>query len=145
MTNVTVIGRLTADPELRFTASGTAVTNFTIAEQHRRKVDGEWQDDGATFWRVDAWSPRSKEGFAEHCAERLGKGDTVIVVGDARNREYETRDGGKGRSLEIRAEHVGLTLRWAPRTSREKGERVPDGDPWAAPQGGPKYTDEPPF
>ena len=140
MTKLTITGRATADAELRFLASGVPVASFTVADNHRKKnaQTGEWEDDGATFYNVQAWNY-----LAEECAENVRKGRFVIVVGDVRLRQYETRDGGKGSSLDVRADEVGMALpRFAPRDGQNQAQetRRPSGgqsgptDPWAAGQ-----------
>lgn len=125
MTTITLIGRATADPELRFTSGGKAVATLNVADNHRRKDGNEWVDDGTTFYRVTAW-----EYLAEQVAEQVKRGQRVIVVGELRNREYE-RDGEKRRSLEIRAYEVGPALdKYRP---RDGGSRpAAQGDAWGA-------------
>lgn len=152
-TRLTVIGRLTADPELRFTPSGAAVANLTIATNARTfdKASNEWRDEPATFWRASAW-----RDMAEHIAESLTKGTAVIAAGVVKSREWQTKDGEKRTSLELDLEAIGPDLRWA--TARAvKAERKPSGfgqapqaDPWTsqpaqAGWGQQPATDEPPF
>lgn len=133
MSTITVTGNLTADPELRFTTSGAAVANFTVAENHRTKQGDQWADDGSTFYRVSAWKT-----MGENIAESLHKGDRVTVTGQFRTREYEARDGSKGRSLDITADTVGPDLRFATATptKRSRGShpapQTPQSDPWGA-------------
>jgi single-strand DNA-binding protein len=107
-TQVQFVGNLTADPELRYTPSGTAVANFTVAVNNRVRRDGEWQDGSPTFYRVAVW-----QDYGEHVAESLQKGDQVLVMGRLITREYETNDGEKRSSLDVTAEEIGPTLRWA--------------------------------
>lgn len=129
MTTITLIGRATADAELRFTSGGKAVATLNVADNHRRKDGNEWVDDGTTFYRVTAW-----EHLAEQMAEHVKRGQRVIVVGEVRNREYE-RDGEKRRSLEIRAYEIGPALdKYPPRTA---------DDPWAG--GAADADSNPPF
>lgn len=128
-TNITIEGNLTHDPELRFTPSGKAVADFTVAVNERRRDEtGEWIDDGATFYRCTTW-----DKLAENVAETLQKGHSVIVTGGLRNREYEKKDGGKGYSLEIRVTNVGPSLKWATATiaRASRGSTPPAEDPWA--------------
>ena len=104
--NVTVfIGNLVADPELRFTGSGTAVCNVRVAN-NRKKPSGE---EEATFMSVTCW-----QGLAENVAEELHKGDRVVVVGRLQQRQFEKRDGSKGESIEIVADEVSRSLRFRP-------------------------------
>lgn len=161
MSKMTVVGNLTGDPELRFTPSGAAVVNFTVAENHRKKdaQTGEWSDDGSTFYRVTAW-----RGLAENVAESLTKGCRVIVSGEFRTREFERkgeRAGEKGMSVEINADNIGPDLAYATakviRTQRSNGggqsnsggagggqgggQSAPANDPWSSAAS----SDEPPF
>lgn len=129
MTDITLIARATADAALRFTQSGKPVTNLSLADNHRRRDGDQWVDDGVTFYQVTAWGH-----LAEQAAQTIRKGQRVIVVGELRDREYESRDGGKGRSLDIRAQEIGVALdRFAPRETHS--------DPWRV--GG--RDEEPPF
>lgn len=137
MTRITIIGRATADPELRFTPAGAAVATFNIADNHRKKVGDKWEDDGATFYRCQAWNH-----LAEQCAETITKGKSVIVTGEVRNRTYENRDGSKGQSLEIRVDDVGLALpKYAREQSSPQFTPASGDDPWAT---APALS-EPPF
>lgn len=106
---VTVIGTLTADPELRFTPSGAAVTNFTIAANSRKlnRDTGEWEDGDATFLRCNLW-----RDAAENVAESLTRGARVIATGALKQREYE-KDGEKRTVYELEVDEVGPSLRWA--------------------------------
>lgn len=145
MTKITITGRATADATLKFTPSGAAVASFSLADNHRKKnaQTGEWEDDGATFYNVQAW-----QHLAEECAEHVRKGRIVTVVGDVRLRQYEGRDGTKGQSLDVRADEVALCLsKFPPRDGQARPAsapaqswQAPAGDPWAV--GG---RDEAPF
>lgn len=108
-TTVTLIGNLTADPELRFTSTGTAVANFTVATTPRTfdRSTGEWKDAEALFLRCTLWRQP-----AEHLAESLRRGDRVIVVGRLRQRSFETRDGDKRTVIECDATEVGASLQF---------------------------------
>lgn len=152
-TQITVVGNLTADPELRFTPSGAPVANFTVASTPR-KFDSqtkEWEDGETMFLNCSAWRQLS-----ENVAESLTKGTRVIVQGRLRVRSYETRDGTKGTSWEVDVEEVGPSLAFATATvtrnqssqaagGRQSSDRRPAGrpaagDPWAAAQ-----TEQAPF
>jgi single-strand DNA-binding protein len=91
-TITTVVGNLTADPELRCTPSGAAVANFTVAATPRMldRQSGQWRDGDALFMRCTIW-----RDAAEHVAESLTRGDRVVVQGRLRQRSYETREGDK--------------------------------------------------
>ncbi|MCA1835199.1 MAG: single-stranded DNA-binding protein [Actinobacteria bacterium] len=108
-TTVTLVGNLTADPELRFTSSGTAVANFTVATTPRTfdRASGEWKDAEALFLRCTLWRQP-----AEHLAESLRRGDRVIVVGRLKQRSFETRDGDKRTVIECDATEVGASLQF---------------------------------
>lgn len=109
-TIITVIGNLTDDPELKFTPSGAAVANFTVASTPRTfdKQTNEWKDGDALFLRCAAWRQ-----LAENVAESLQKGQRVIVTGALRVRQYERQDGTKGTSVEMNVDEVGPSLRFA--------------------------------
>lgn len=152
-TTITVIGNLTDDPELKFTSSGAAVANFTVASTPRTfdKNSNEWKDGDANFFRCAAWRQ-----LAENVAESLQKGQRVIVTGRLRIRNYERQDGSKGTAVEIDVDEVGPSVRFATaKVTRASRGGAPSGDanPWggqpaAAPQSDPwsgAAADEPPF
>jgi single-strand DNA-binding protein len=168
-TTITLVGNLTADPELRFTPSGAAVANFTVASTPRTfdRQTNEWRDGDAMFLNCAVWRQA-----AENVAESLQKGMRVIVQGRLRSRSYETRDGERRTVFEIDVDEIGPALRyatakvtrnasgssqgagarpsaggygedpWASGTPSAAGARSSSqgSDPWAAPQ-----SDEPPF
>lgn len=109
-TLITVVGNLTADPELRFTPAGAAVANFTVASTPRAydRAAGEWKDGETLFLRCSVWREA-----AEHVAESLKRGQRVIVTGRLKPRQYETKDGEKRTVMELDAEDVGPSLRYA--------------------------------
>ena len=109
-TNLTIRGRLTADPELRFTPSGAGVVNFTIASNSSKfdKDSNSWKDQPAKFWRCAAWN-QGKLARAENVANLLKKGDAIIVYGELTTREYD-KDGEKRFADEIRVETIGKDL-----------------------------------
>ena len=158
-----MIGNLVDDPELRFTPSGYAVANFTVASTPRNfdKKTNEWKDGDTLFLRCSLWRE-----VAENVAETLSKGTRVILSGRLRQRSYETKEGEKRTVFEVEVDEIGPSLRYATakitRTTRQGG--TPSGfsspastetfteDPWAAasstPSGGGWATttsDEPPF
>ena len=170
-TVITVIGNLTADPELRFTPSGAAVANFTVASTPRTfdKNSNEWKDGEALFLRCSVWRQA-----AENVAESLTKGTAVIVQGRLKQRSFETKEGEKRTVYELDVDEIGPSLKFASakvnRTTRggggqggggggygSSGGGSPQGgsssaapDPWAtsAPAGGGGgggWSDEPPF
>ncbi len=169
-TVITVVGNLTGDPELRFTPSGAAVANFTVASTPRSfdKNANEWKDGEALFLRCSVWRQA-----AENVAESLHKGTSVIVQGRLKQRSYETKEGEKRTVYELDVDEVGPSLRWASakvtKASRGGGGGYGGGnsgsgsgsgggastggasndDPWSSPPAGGGsgggWTDEPPF
>ncbi|MBV7411264.1 single-stranded DNA-binding protein [Dermabacteraceae bacterium TAE3-ERU27] len=109
-TVITVVGNLTADPELRFTQSGAAVASFTVASTPRNfdRQSGEWKDGEALFLRCSVW-----RDAAENVAESLEKGNRVIVQGRLRQRSYTDREGNNRTSLELDVDEVAPSLRYA--------------------------------
>jgi single-strand DNA-binding protein len=109
-TLITVVGNLTGDPEVRFTTSGTAVANFTVAStpRHFDKQRQEWVEDEALFLRCSVWRE-----YAEHVAESLSRGTRVVVVGKLRQRGWEDKEGNKRTSYELDVDEVAPSLRWA--------------------------------
>jgi single-strand DNA-binding protein len=146
-TIITVVGNLTDDPELRFTPSGAAVANFTVASTPRTfdRNSNEWVDGEAMFLRCSIWRQA-----AENVAESLQRGMRVVVQGRLKARSYETREGEKRTVFEIEVDEIGPSLRFATakvnRTSRQGGgggysgggnqgggQSAPQDDPWATP------------
>ena len=128
MARIEINGRATADAELRYTASGKAVAAINVADNHRKRDPaGQWSDDGTTFYRVNVW-----EAAAEALAEIPLKGRRVLITGDVRTREYETRDGRKGQSLEVSNATVALIpTANTPGRGLAAGPQQPVQDPWA--------------
>jgi single-strand DNA-binding protein len=141
-TPITVVGNLTADPELRFTPSGAAVANFTVASTPRTfdRQTNDWKDGEALFLNCSVWRQA-----AENAAESLTRGMRVIVQGRLKARSYETREGEKRTVFEIDVDEVGPSMRYATakvtKTSRSGGGQGygsgggTGDDPWAS-QGG---------
>ena len=111
---VTIVGNLTRDPELRFTAGGKGIANFGVAVNRRWQANGEWQEK-VSFFNVTAW-----DTLGENCAASLTKGMRIIVTGRLEQREYETKEGEKRNVVEIVADEIGPSLRWA----RAEVERI---------------------
>ncbi|GAA3792659.1 single-stranded DNA-binding protein [Micrococcus endophyticus] len=109
-TVITVVGNLTADPELRFTPNGAAVANFTVASTPRTfdRQTNEWKDGEALFLRCSVWREA-----AENVAESLTKGMRVIVQGRLKARSYDDRDGNRRTSWELDVDEVGPALKFA--------------------------------
>ena len=159
-TVITVIGNLTADPELRFTPSGSAVANFTIASTPRTfdRQANDWKDGETLFLRGSVWRES-----AENVAESLTKGMRVIVSGRLKSRSFDTKEGEKRTVMELEVDEIGPSLRYAtakvsrlnksqaaggpaPTTGHNQGAAQGRGgwggqspstpsDPWAVPQG----------
>ena len=109
-TTITVVGNLTADPELRFTPSGAAVANFTVASTPRiyDRQSGEWKDGEALFLRCNIWREA-----AENVAESLTRGARVIVTGRLKQRSFEPREGEKRTVVEVEVDEIGPSLKYA--------------------------------
>jgi single-strand DNA-binding protein len=130
---VVVVGNLTDDPELRFTPQGVAVANFRLAVSRRVKDEsGQWRDGETSFFRVSCWRQ-----LAENVAESLTRGSRTMVTGRLRMRQWETQEGEKRSVVEIEADEVGPSLKWATakveKTSRAGGGGARDnggGDDW---------------
>ena len=131
-THVTITGNLTDDPELKHTPNGNLVANFRLAVTARVR-DGEgWRDGETSFFRVNVWRQ-----LAEHVAESLSKGDRAVVIGRLKSRSWETPEGDKRTVVEVQAEEVGPSLRWATATpERTAGNGKP---------GKGEFNDDPPF
>jgi single-strand DNA-binding protein len=144
-TTITVIGNLTNDPELRFTPSGSAVANFTIASTPRSfdRQSNEWKDGETLFLRASVWREA-----AENVAESLTKGTRVVAQGRLKSRSYETKEGEKRTVIEFEVDEIGpsLTYSVAKVARKEKGQsqqrpaayvgNAPQQGGWGAPQGG---------
>ena len=155
-TVITVIGNLTGDPELRFTPSGAAVANFTVANTPRTfdKTTNEWKDGDTLFVRCSIWREA-----AENVAESLTKGMRVIAQGRLVQRDFDDREGNKRTVVELQVEEIGPSLKYASAKvtrAQKSGGGAPQqssakaDDPWAtagpaAPAGGSSFADEPPF
>ena len=165
-TTITVVGNLTADPELRFTPSGAAVANFTVASTPRifDRQSSEWKDGEALFLRCSIWREA-----AENVAESLTRGSRVVLTGRLKQRSFETKEGEKRTVMEVEVEEIGPSLRYATAkvnkanrggggsggfggggggSSRPAASAQPTEDPWgSAPASGSfgGSDDEPPF
>jgi len=160
-TQITIVGNLVADPELRFTPAGQPVATFRVASTPRIRdaASGEWKDGDSLFLTCNVWRQA-----AENVAESLQRGMRVIVSGRLRQRNYETKEGEKRTVYEVEVDDVGPSLRNASakvtRANRSsggfsggqgagnQGAQASSGsgraeDPWASDSGG--YSDEPPF
>jgi single-strand DNA-binding protein len=166
-TILTVVGNLTADPELRFTPSGAAVANFTVASTPRifDRQSNEWKDGDALFMRCSIWREA-----AENVAESLTRGSRVIVQGRLKQRSYETREGEKRTVVELEVDEIGPSLKYATakvnkasrsggggggfgggggsRAASSGGGEAKQDDPWGSAPASGSFSggdDEPPF
>lgn len=134
---VTVVGALTRDPEVRFTGGGKAVVNVSVATNTRKKdPGGNWVDGDTTFLNGTIW-----DVFAENVAESLSRGDRVIGHGQIKQRSFETREGEKRSVLEVEFDSFGPDLRFATAAPQKGGaqRQKPTEDAW----GGDSNNDEP--
>jgi single-strand DNA-binding protein len=121
---VVIVGNLTDDPELRYIPNGSAVANFRVAVS-RRVPDGSggWKDAETSFFRVNAW-----RSLGENVAESLTRGTRVMVTGRLRSRTYETKEGESRTVVEIEADEIGPSLRWATaKVERQSGSARQSG------------------
>src|SRR5437016_6057879 len=166
-TQITIVGNLVGDPELRYTPTGQAVATFRVAStpRFRDNTTGEWKDGDSLFLSCTVWRQA-----AENVAESLQRGSRVILSGRLRQRSYETKEGEKRTVMELEVDEIGPSLRYATakvqRMSRSSGGGgggfgasgggsggggYANDDPWAAsapapaPAGGGNFDDEPPF
>jgi len=144
--NVTLVGNLTRDPELRFTQSGRGVASFGLAVNRRYQMNGEWQEE-TSFFNVVAWGD-----LGENASASLNKGSRVVVTGRLQQREYETREGEKRTVVEVIADDLGPSLRWAQAEVNKISRDAADGGSGGGGGGGggmrapdPVYGDEEPF
>ena len=146
---VTLVGNLTRDPELRFTQGGRAVATIGIAVSRRYQVNNEWQEQ-TSFFNIICWG-----SLGENAAATLAKGTRILVTGRLEQRSYETQDGDKRSVVEVVADEIGPSLRWATAQVDRNDRRSADGAPVPAgasaaatsrPQPTePAYGDEEPF
>lgn len=158
-TVITIVGNLTADPELRTTRNGGTVANFSIAATPRTfdKQSNQWVDGEALFMRCSAW-----RDLATHCAQSLAKGMRVIAQGRLQQRSYQVQDGSNRTVIELQVDEIGPSLRYAtaqvqkmqpggyqggnangggyqqPQQAQQQSQ-APADDPWGAPAGEPDF------
>ena len=155
-TVITIVGNLTADPELRTTSAGAQVASFTIASTPRtwNRNTGQFEDGQALFMRCSAW-----RDMAEHCAQSLSKGMRVIAQGRLQQRSYQAQDGSNRTVIELQVDEIGPSLKYATaqvqkmqsggyqggnangggyQQARQQSQ-APADDPWGAPAGEPDF------
>lgn len=155
-TVITIIGNLTADPELRTTRNGGTVANFSIAATPRvfDKQSNQWVDGDALFLRCSAW-----RDLASHCAQTLRKGMRVIAQGRLQQRSYQAQDGSNRTVIEMTVDEIGPSLKYATvqvqkmqsggyqggsangggYQQAQQQSQAPADDPWGAPAGEPDF------
>jgi single-strand DNA-binding protein len=132
---ITIVGNLTDDPELRYTPNGAAVVKFRVAVNRRyRDESGQWKDGDTSYFTVNAW-----RNLAENIAESLTRGTRVVVAGRLQMRSWETPDGDKRSVVEIEADEVGPSLKWA-KASVERTQRSGGGGSFGGGGGGGGYS-----
>jgi single-strand DNA-binding protein len=138
--SVTITGNCTRDPELRYTNNGMQIATFGVAINQRKRNDsGQWEDGETSYFDVTCFRE-----LAENVAESVSKGTRVIVAGNLKQRSWETPDGDRRSKVEIIADEVGPSLRWATASIERMGRSSSDGgggSAAAAPRGG---SDGPP-
>lgn len=159
-TVITIVGNLTADPELRTTSAGAQVASFTIASTPRswNRSTNQFEDGQALFMRCSAW-----RDLATHCAQSLAKGMRVIAQGRLQQRSYQANDGSNRTVVELQVDEIGPSLRYAtaqvqkmqsggyqggnangggyqqPQQQAQQQSQAPADDPWSAPAGEPDF------
>ncbi|MEU6001889.1 single-stranded DNA-binding protein [Streptomyces sp. NPDC047197] len=142
-TPITVIGNLTADPEVKFTPSGAALAKFTIASTPRifDRESNQWKDGTTTFFRCAAW-----RSLAEHVAESVTKGSRVVAFGRIRQHNWQTPEGENRSMLALEIDEIGASLRFT--TVAINGRQPADAaNAWSTdqPSGDSKFSEQPPF
>ena len=131
---ITLIGNLTQDPELKFLPSGKALCTVNVVTSKKKNVNGVWEESDTTFWKVTVW-----DRAAEHVADSVQKGDSVIIVGTAAERSWEGRDGQKRTTVEVTAQKFAVELGRAPvkiqksNVTRSSSPTPVGEDPWSKP------------
>ncbi len=131
-THVTLVGNLTDDPELRVTTTGVQVGSFRLAVTARVKDGDAWKDGETSYFRVNVW-----RDLASHTAESLSKGDRAVVLGRLKSRSWDTPEGERHSVVEVEADEVGPSLKWATATAQRTATST------AKPAG--QFNDDPPF
>lgn len=132
--SVTLVGNVTRDLELRYTANGRGVASFGLAVSRRYQVNGEWQEQ-TSFFNVVAWGT-----LGENAAASLSKGSRVVVTGRLEQRDYTTRDGDKRTAVEVVADELGPSLRWATAVVERTARTEPGGGGQGGNAGGGGYS-----
>ena len=143
---VTLVGNVTRDPELRYTTGGRGVASFGLAVNRRYQSNGEWQEQ-TSFFDIVAWGT-----LGENAAGSLNKGTRVVVVGRLEQRSWDTQEGEKRSKIEVVADEIGPSLRWAKaeveKVARSGGDNAPHpadsaGGGTSRPASAPSYDEEP--
>lgn len=143
-TPITIIGNLTADPELKYTTGGQALAKFTIASTPRTfdREANQWKDGTSTFFRCAAW-----RALAEHVAESLVKGSRVVLSGRIRQHNWQTEQGENRSMLAVEVDEIGASLRFTTVTidGKRTNGTAPSGDQWNTADNSASPDGEPPF
>lgn len=137
--SVTLVGNVVRDPELRYTSTGRGVAGFGVAVNRRYQSNGEWQEQ-TSFFDVTAWGE-----LGENVAASVAKGTRVIITGRLEQRSWEDQDGSKRSKVEVVADDVGPSLRWAKAEVARTERTNPTKEPAPATSGGRSSWDEEPF
>ncbi len=124
---VMIVGNVTRDPELRYTPNGAALVKFGVAVSRRvRDESGQWKDADTSFFDVTAWRT-----LAENVAESIAQGSRVVVVGRLRTNSWETPEGERRSKVEIEAEEVAPSLKWATAKVERQSGRGAGASDWS--------------
>jgi single-strand DNA-binding protein len=137
---VTLVGNLTDDPELRYTPNGVAVAHFRLAVDQRVWDAGGWKEGEPSFFRINVWRDQ-----AEHASKSLRKGARCVVVGRLKSRSWETPEGQRRSLVEIEADEVAASIRFAPVALDWQGEEAALASSDDVPQDGRRSTPSPDF
>jgi single-strand DNA-binding protein len=132
-THVTLVGNLTDDPEVRFTPAGTQVGSFRLAVTPRVREGDQWKNGETSYFTVTCW-----RDLASHAADSLSKGDRALVIGRLKTRAWETPEGERRSVVEVEADEVGPSLKWAT-TTPQRAARSGSGKATG------QFNDDPPF
>lgn len=140
---ITLVGNITRDMELRFTTGGQAVANGSLATNRRFQKDGEWVEADPTFWNLTIWGK-----LGQNASASLQKGQRVIVTGRLDQWSYEDKEGQKRTAYDFVVDEIGPSLKWATAEVAKTERTTPSNQPRPAPSSGshdPVYGDEEPF
>lgn len=127
--NILVIGNMAADPDLRTTAKGTQVCNFTvISSRSTKNADGQWENVDVTAWPCTAWG-----SLAETIVAHFHKGEAVMLYGAASEKSWVNKEGEERNRLELTVKEAGFRLKKGYNDNLPETKKEPEGDPWSTP------------